>query len=394
MDPARTALSVETVRRLEAASSAFGSAIAARMEGSLPWYRALPPSERSWVSLVAQAGFASFMRWLQDPSVAVVPGADVFGTAPRELTRAVTLEQTVELVRTAIDACEEGVDAVVTGEDLPRVREALLRYSREVAFGAAGVYARAAETRGAWDARLEALVVDAVLRGDPEETIGSRASALGWHLDAAATVVAGSAGDVDGVVPRVRRVVRGAGGDCLVGVQGERLVVVLGAVADPLEVAAALAESAFGPGPVVVGPQVPALPLAGRSARAALAGVVAARAWPGAPRPVLADDLLPERALSGDVAARRALVDRVHRPLAAAQGALLETLTSYLEHGASLEGCARALFVHPNTVRYRLRRVSEVCGWNPVVPRERFVLQLALLLGRLAAPSSPRSNTP
>ncbi|WP_345714137.1 helix-turn-helix domain-containing protein, partial [Kineococcus glutinatus] len=122
------------------------------------------------------------------------------------------------------------------------------------------------------------------------------------------------------------------------------------------------------------------------SARAALAGVVAARAWPGAPRPVLADDLLPERALSGDAGARRALVDRVHRPLAEAPGALLETLTAYLEHGGSLEACARSLFVHPNTVRYRLRRVAEVCGWTPAVPRERFVLQTALVLGRLAAP--------
>ncbi|GAB7191304.1 fatty acid biosynthesis transcriptional regulator FasR [Kineococcus sp. NUM-3379] len=399
MDPARTSLSEGTFRRLEAARGAFGSAIASRMEESLPWYRALPPSERSWVALVAQAGFASFMRWLRDPEAVPVAGTDVFGTAPRELTRAVTLEQTVELVRTAITVCEEGVDAVVDPEDLPRVREALLRYSREVAFGAAGVYARAAESRGAWDARLEALVVDAVLRGDAEETVSSRAVALGWRLDAAASVVVGTvalgdgggAGDEGRLVRRVRRVVRGAGGDCLIGVQGERLVVVLGGPADPLAVAEELAGSAFGGGPVVVGPPVAALPLAARSARAALAGMVAARAWPGAPRPVLADDLLPERAMSGDVAARRALVDRVHRPLEQAQGALLETLTAYLEHGSSLEACARALFVHPNTVRYRLRRVGEVCGWTPTSPRERFVLQTALVLGRLAAPPAPRA---
>ncbi len=59
-------------------------------------------------------------------------------------------------------------------------REAVLRYSREVAFSAAEVYAQAAEARGAWDARLESLVVDAVIRGEADESMQSRAAALGW----------------------------------------------------------------------------------------------------------------------------------------------------------------------------------------------------------------------
>ena len=54
------------------------------------------------------------------------------------------------------------------------------RYAREVAFATAEVYARAAEARGAWDARLEALVVDSVLRAEADEAVASRASALGW----------------------------------------------------------------------------------------------------------------------------------------------------------------------------------------------------------------------
>ena len=43
---------------------------------------------------------------------------------------------------------------------------------------------------------------------------------------------------------------------------------------------------------------------------------------------------------------------------------------------------ARALFVHPNTVRYRLRQISDATGWSPTRPREAFALQLALILGR------------
>ncbi|NIZ91014.1 PucR family transcriptional regulator [Kineosporiaceae bacterium B12] len=360
----------------------------------LPWYAGLPPDERSWVGLVAQNGYTDFLRWLGDPDPVGLMDRNVFGTVPRELTRSVTLQQTVELVRTAITVVEEGVDDVVGDQapaELPRVRESLLRFSREVAFAAAAVYARAAESRGAWDARLEALVVDAVLRGDGEETIASRASALGWRLDRPTAVVMGASSDdaPAGVVPRVRKAVRAAGGEALVGVQGERLVVVLSGLSDVLATAELLATTEFGEGPVVIGPTVPSLPVAARSARAALAGVVACRAWPLAPRPVLADDLLPERALSGDATARRALVDRAYRPLEEAGGALLETLTAYLEHGGSLEACARSLFVHANTVRYRLRRVGEVCGWAPSSPRERFVLQTALALGRLSQVPGP-----
>ena len=99
---------------------------------------------------------------------------------------------------------------------------------------------------------------------------------------------------------------------------------------------------------------------------------------------MLADDLLPERVLTGDGPARRALVDRVHRPLEAAGGPLLDTVTTYLEAGGSLEASARLLFVHPNTVRYRLRRAIDVCGYDVTAPRAAYVVRLALALGRLA----------
>ena len=77
------------------------------------------------------------------------------------------------------------------------------------------------------------------------------------------------------------------------------------------------------------------------------------------------DDLLPERVLAGDAAGPALLVDRIHRPLARASHApLLQTATAYLETGGSLEATARALFVHPNTVRYRLGRIADVTGYD------------------------------
>ena len=140
----------------------------------------------------------------------------------------------------------------------------------------------------------------------------------------------------------------------------------------------------FGDGPIVIGPTVPHLFAAGRSARAALSGLDAARAWPDAPRPVLADELLPERVLAGDAPARRALIDRVYRPLSMAGSALFETATTYLDGGGGLESTARVLFIHPNTVRYRLGRIAVVTGYDLSHPREAHTVRMALAVGRLA----------
>ncbi|MFG1676691.1 helix-turn-helix domain-containing protein [Micromonospora sp. NPDC049282] len=51
--------------------------------------------------------------------------------------------------------------------------------------------------------------------------------------------------------------------------------------------------------------------------------------------------------------------DEFHRELAA-------TALAWLDHGQRLDQTAAALHVHPNTVRYRLRRLREVTGGPPV----------------------------
>jgi DNA-binding PucR family transcriptional regulator len=132
----------------------------------------------------------------------------------------------------------------------------------------------------------------------------------------------------------------------------------------------------------VAGPLVDDLAAAAPCVREALAGLAAVAAWPDAPRPVASGDLLAERVVLGDETARRRLLDDVHAPLSQAGGDLLRTVAAYLESGSSVEGTARALFLHPNTVRYRLRKVVENVGYDVMSPRGAQVLRLALVLGR------------
>ncbi|MCL1871871.1 MAG: helix-turn-helix domain-containing protein [Promicromonosporaceae bacterium] len=377
--------SADAVRRVREATGFLTTAALRRLDEEVAWYRELPAEDRSHVGLVAQSGIAAFVTWFADPGSSPSGVGEMFTAAPRELTQSISLQQALQLVRLTVDVVETHADQLATPGAEREVREAVLRYSREVAFSAAEVYARAAEMRGAWDARLEALVVDALVRGDGDDSLRSRVAALGWSGRGRVLVMVGTTTtSLDELrTADLRRAARRAAGDALVGIHGDRVVLVLGGEGDLIAAATSLL-ARFGPGPVVIGGLVPSVVEASRSAAAALAGLVAAPAWPQAPRPVLADDLLPERVLVGDETARSALVERAFLPLQAATGSVLETLSAYLGTGRSLEAAARQLYVHPNTVRYRLRKVSEVTGWDPLDARESFVLQVALALGQLA----------
>jgi hypothetical protein len=387
----------QTLAWLRTISGELSTATLKRLDDTLPWYGDMPPGRRSAVGLVAQAGITSFISWFDDPKSTPWIAADVFGAAPRELLRSVSLQQTLQLIRCSVEVVEARI-----GEGDNVLREAILLYSREIAFAAADVYARAAEARGLWDARLEALVVDSILSGEYDTELPSRIAALGWNGHGEVCVLVGTAPrilDVD----QLRRTARHLDADVLIGVQGSRLVLVIGRATPSaeddsdtppmpfIEIARQL-EPGFGTGHLVLGHEVTSLVDASRSAKAALAGFAVARAWRNAPRPTLADDLLPERAFAGDPIARSTLINRIYKPLQSHSTELLGTLWCYLDNGRSLEATARELFVHPNTVRYRLKRISEVIGWDATGAREALILQSALIVGSIAEPDPSRKR--
>ena len=270
----------QTLSWLRNISGEMATATLSTLDKTLPWYRDMPPSRRSAVGMVAQTGISSFISWYENPDSTPWIASDVFGVAPRELLRSVSLQQTLQLIKVTVEVVEHHL------RDAPEeLREAILLYSREIAFAAADVYARAAEARGLWDARLEALVVDSILSGEYDQELPSRIAALGWTGHGEVSVFVGTSPRVVDV-DLIRKIARHHHADVLVGVQGKRLVVVVGrslgdegAEAQPIfpftDIAGALDEC-FGPGPFVVGPAVPAVVDAVKSAKAALAGFAVA----------------------------------------------------------------------------------------------------------------------
>ncbi|BBY15313.1 PucR family transcriptional regulator [Mycolicibacterium litorale] len=389
--PASTVEVLQTVpdsvlRRLKQYSGRLATEAVASMQDRLPFFAGLEASQRASVHLVVQTAVVNFVEWMRNPQSNVSYTAQAFEVVPQDLTRRIALRQTVEMVRTTMEFFEEAVPLLArSDEQVTALTAGILRYSRDLAFAAASAYADAAEARGAWDTRMEANVVDAVVRGDVGPELQSQAATLNWDATAPATVIVGlpHPDRIDLASDDVRDVVTRNDRAALSDVHGTWLVAI---VSGPLSATDRFLKellAVFADGPVVVGPTAPTLSAAHLSATEAIAGMNAVAGWSGAPRPVSARELLPERALLGDATAIAALEAEVMRPLGDAGPALSETLDAYLDAGGAIEACARQLFVHPNTVRYRLKRIADFTGRDPTLPRDAYVLRVASTVGRL-----------
>lgn len=99
-------------------------------------------------------------------------------------------------------------------------------------------------------------------------------------------------------------------------------------------------------------------------------------------------DLVAERgdALSGPIAALSAY-DAKH------SSCLVETLRAWLDAFGDVVAASSVMYVHPNTFRYRLRRLAEVGGLDMADPDARFAAMLELRLRPLPARHASAAGT-
>jgi hypothetical protein len=130
----------------------------------------------------------------------------------------------------------------------------------------------------------------------------------------------------------------------------------------------------------VVGPSRPWAQAAASFARAQRALQLGLRAEDGAPLDT--EERLAELVLRADATALADLRTRVLAPLdqvgAAAREKLTETLRSWLLHHGRRDQVAAELFVHPQTVRYRMGQLRDLFGDRLDDPRTVLELTLAL----------------
>src|SRR5688572_6397122 len=98
-----------TLAALDRASGKLASAALASMDQQFPWFGRMPADQRASVQLIAQTGAAGFVAYLRDQGEAIRLTTDAFRQAPRDLSRWISLRQTVELVRVAVHVIEREI---------------------------------------------------------------------------------------------------------------------------------------------------------------------------------------------------------------------------------------------------------------------------------------------
>ena len=237
--------------------------------------------------------------------------------------------------------------------------------------------------------RLRTLAFEALNQGIADERMVSLLHLLGWHDGFSSFAIAGVAKFGYGsAVESVSTAITDFGGrNWLVGSnQGcfVALVAVEGAVTP--QVLCTAVDNAFdAKAPLCVTPARADVQGASQSIRAALSTMRVAPAIEPLPRPIYTQETLPERALMGDEDARNELYIDVYAALKShgQDDPALDTVATFLNCGGSLESAAHELNVHPNTVRYRLKRAAQTTGWDATDPREAYVLRTAIIIGNI-----------
>ena len=237
--------------------------------------------------------------------------------------------------------------------------------------------------------RLRTLAFEALSQGIADERMVSLLRLLGWHDGFSSFAIAGVAkfgygSAVDSVSTAItdfggRNWLVGSNQGCFVA-----LIALEGAVTPQLM--CTTVDNAFdSKAPLCLTPARPDAKGASQCIRAALNTMQVAPAIEPLPRPLYTQETLPERALMGDVDARDELYTGVYQALEShgQDDPTLETVATFLNCGGSLESAAHELNVHPNTVRYRLKRAAQTTGWDATDPREAYVLRTAIIIGHI-----------
>lgn len=286
------------------------------------------------------------------------------------------------------DLADTAVAGGIAVAELSWLAETVFAFIDELSAASAAGHAREASVTSRDRERSREALAQALLDGTDVDQLRRRAVAAGWPTPTTVTPVllptdralelrvrlgeTTLAGEYGGFLARGLAV-----GGPAVGGAATPLAVLLVPDADRrtllATVTAALRRSTGVLGPTVAWTAVPeAVRRAARSLDIA----------PAAPGLLDSDDYLTQLVVTADAAALADLRSRALAPLehfrAGTRERLIETLRSWLLHQGRREAVAAALFVHPQTVRYRVQQLREAFGDALTDPETVAALVVAL----------------
>lgn len=285
------------------------------------------------------------------------------GRGPEILFSALRISSRL-MLRVAVDAVARSRPVEV--REVIDLSDAITGFIDELISACTDGYARQVREDAGESDRRRRHLAGLLLRGGAAWPVVAQASAaIGWPPPDQITAVLVPSAEARAVRFRF-------GADGVLAERGEEAVLLLREIPARAELAEALHGRRAVVGPALGWDQVPtAVQLADLTARPA----------PGE-APAFADDHLADLALRGQPAALAVLAQRRLGGLSGLRPAqretLLRTLHSWLWHWGSRPEVAAALFVHPQTVSYRIAQLRQLLDADLDDPRVRFELLLAV----------------
>jgi hypothetical protein len=332
-----------------------------------------------------------FVALIRDPGAGREPGRDVYiGLGRAEFREGRTLDSLQSAYRVGARVAWRRISAAarrrgIDPEQLGVLAEAIFAYIDELSADSVEGYAQAQREQEGERQRRRRELLTLLLRDPPSQDaeIRSAAQAAGWRLPRTAAPLAVAEEDLG-------RVGRRLSTDALVAsVEGVGCALVPGAAGPSrrAEVERATRNVTASLGPTVPRAELPgAWALASATLLAAQADTIAGDGL------IVADDHLADLLLFESAGVAERLAERRLAPLdeltPAGRARMEETALAFVQHGGNAAAMARALHLHPQTIRYRLGRLRELFGDDLADPDARFELELALRSRSRRSPAS------
>ena len=277
---------------------------------------------------------------------------------------------TFRAISKAVGASDLSVEALLA------LGESIFAYIDEISAASAQGYAQEQSERAGEQQRLRGELLEMIVRGDASEaTMARSASVIGWKLPEVVVVATVPYPHVDGLRAAL-------GPDALVVERGTDVVVMISFV--NRKARSRDLERALTGRRAIIGPPRP-IAVAAESLHLAVAAGVHGMGPAEGAAPVWVAERLAELIVRAEPLATADLASRVLAPLDAVRPAvrerLAETLHAWLRHSGQRAPVAAELFVHPQTVGYRVGQLRELFGDALDDPETRFELELVLRAG-------------
>src|SRR4051794_9993557 len=397
-------LSPSLAELIEPELPALGAEILAVLAEEVPEYaRPLEGAFGRGIRLGVDEALRQFARLVADPDGGRAQSREVYrGLGRGEMNEGRALDSLQAAYRVGARVAwrrlsEVGLRAGLAPAELCSLADAIFAYIDELSADSVEGYAQAQQAAAGERERRRRRVLAALLGGDAEAL---RAAALeaGWPLAGSIALIACEPEDLDKITRRLPV-------DALAGMYDELGCI---AVVDPdgpgrraeVERACAGRRAALGPTTTAEGARGSwtrakaglGANRAGAIRGAGAPGSVDARSGVGAGDAgagdadagglLVVEEHLREIAFFEAREPLRELAARALSPLAdltpIAQERMRETLKAYLDHRGNAPAMAASLHVHPQTVRYRLKKLRELFGPALDDPESRFELETAI----------------